>query len=62
MIEHAGAFVARERLCCPFFHFTLDVPPDGGAVRLEVTGREGVKEYIEESLLPHLEGSAPDPA
>lgn len=60
VIEHAGAFVARERLCCPFFHFTLDVGPDGGPVRLEVTGRDGVKGYIEESLLPQLEGSGPD--
>lgn len=55
VIEQAGAFVARERLCCPFFHFALKVEPNSGPVRLEVTGREGVKEFIEELLLPHLD-------
>lgn len=52
--EQAGAFVARERLCCPFFHFVPDVGSEGGPVRLEVTGPDGVKEYIEQALLPEL--------
>ena len=49
----AGTFVARERLCCPFFQFTLEASPNNGPVQLTLTGREGVKEYIETSVLPH---------
>lgn len=55
IIRRAGAFVARERLCCPFFEFTLTVPPERKAIRLDLAGREGVKPYIEETLLPQLD-------
>lgn len=39
-------FVSLERLCCPFFGFTLEIEPEGGPVWLELTGREGVKPFI----------------
>lgn len=52
-IKNAGAFVSRERLCCPFFHFSRDVAPDEGPVWLTMTGRDGVKEYIEEAVLSY---------
>lgn len=55
VIKHAGAFVARERLCCPFFEFKLKVQPDHKPVWLILTGREGVKAYMEEALLPQLD-------
>lgn len=55
VIAKAGAFVSRERLCCPFFHFTLDVEADQGPVWLTLTGRDGVKEYVEEAVLPYWE-------
>lgn len=41
-----AAFIANERLCCPFFHFTLDVSPDQGPIWLRITGSEGVKEFF----------------
>lgn len=53
VVQTAGAFVSRERLCCPFFHFTLEVPPDEGPVWLKMTGREGVKGYVEDAVLPY---------
>lgn len=43
----AAEFITRERRCCPFFQFTLDVTPDGGPVWLRLTGREGVKDFIQ---------------
>jgi len=52
-IRKAGAFVARERLCCPFFRFSLDVGSEHGPVWLEVTGREGVKAFVEDTVLPY---------
>lgn len=54
LIQKAGSFISRERRCCPFFHFTLDVEPDHGPVWLGLTGREGVKQFLRESLLPQL--------
>jgi hypothetical protein len=53
VVQAVGAFISRERLCCPFFHYTLDVPPDDGPVWLELTGRDGVKQYIEDAVLPY---------
>lgn len=43
-------FVGRERLCCPFLTFTLDVSPDRGPLRLRLTGTEGVKDFIRAEL------------
>ena len=39
-------FVSLERLCCPFFAFTLDVAPHDGPIWLRITGREGVKQFL----------------
>lgn len=43
-------FVRRERLCCPFLAFTLEVSPDRGPLLLRLTGAEGVKDYIRAEL------------
>jgi len=40
-------FVANERLCCPFFRFTLEVAPARGPIWLRITGGEGVKEFLQ---------------
>jgi hypothetical protein len=42
----AAQFVANERLCCPFFNFALEVEPNKGPMWLNITGGEGVKEFI----------------
>ncbi|HEX8493990.1 MAG TPA: hypothetical protein VF658_14180 [Pyrinomonadaceae bacterium] len=42
----AAQFIALEKLCCPFFGFTLEVEPEGGALWLSLTGRDGVKPFI----------------
>ncbi len=55
LISRACAFIARERMYCPFFEFTLTIPPDHDPVWLKLTGREGVKPYIKEALLPKLD-------
>lgn len=55
MIRQAAMFVAHERQCCPFFDFTIEVERDGGPLWLGVTGREGVKKYVEDSVLPSIE-------
>jgi hypothetical protein len=49
-------FVGRERLCCPFLTFTMEVSPDRGPLRLRLTGAEGVKDFIRAEL--HLPAAA----
>ena len=43
-------FVGRERLCCPFLTFALEVSPDRGPLRLQLTGAEGVTDFIRAEL------------
>lgn len=57
MIEKAGAFIARERLCCPFFKFDLEITPNNGPVRLKLTGSKEVQRYIKENVIPQLESN-----
>jgi hypothetical protein len=46
----AAEFIARERLCCPFYTFTLELAPAGGALWLRLTGQEGAKEVLQSGL------------
>lgn len=39
-------FIARERLCCPFFSFEMVVEPEDGPVWMRLRGAEGVKQFI----------------
>jgi hypothetical protein len=50
MLVKAAEFIDQERLCCPFFSFTVEVAPAGGALWLQLTGREGVKPFIRAEL------------
>jgi hypothetical protein len=47
LLMKVAEFIANERLCCPFFGFTVEVEPQGGAFWLHLTGREGVKPFIQ---------------
>ncbi|HKX26221.1 MAG TPA: hypothetical protein VJ302_00885 [Blastocatellia bacterium] len=42
----ASEFMARERLCCPFFTFELVAEQEDGPLWLRLRGREGVKDFI----------------
>lgn len=53
LLQTAVAFLHYERLCCPFFHFTLEMEPDQGPVWLHITGATDVKAFL------HSEGFAP---
>ena len=46
----AAEFVLLEKLCCPFVRFQLEMSEDGGPLRLTLTGREGVKEFLRVEL------------
>ena len=38
--------IDAERQCCRFLRFRLTVEPDGGPLRLELTGPAGSREFI----------------
>lgn len=46
-IRRVAEWVALERLCCPFFAFRLEVGSDGQPLWLQITGREGVKAFMQ---------------
>lgn len=46
LLRKAVDFITDEKLCCPFFGFTLKIEPEGGPLWLYLTGREGVKPFI----------------
>jgi len=45
-ITDLAKWVDFERRCCPFFDFQLSWARENGPVSLQLTGRDGVKEFI----------------
>jgi len=43
-------FITLERLCCPFLTFMLEVECERGPLWLTLTGREGVKPFLQAEL------------
>jgi len=43
---NAAAFIANERLCCPFFEFSIAVTANGGPIWLQLAGTADVKEFL----------------
>jgi hypothetical protein len=50
LVDLLTAFIKTERMCCPFFEFTLTVAGDESYAWLELSGREGVKEFIDQEI------------
>ena len=47
LILTIAEFVMLERLCCPFFELELKIEKERGPLWLKITGREGVKPFIQ---------------
>jgi hypothetical protein len=45
-VADLASWVDFERRCCPFFDFHLEWRRENGPVTLQLTGRDGVKEFI----------------
>ena len=39
--------IDAERQCCRFFRFQLTIEPDGGPLRLDVTGPPGTRDFLD---------------
>ena len=46
LVRTLANYLASERLCCPFLHFTVDIEANGGPFRLQLTRGPGVKDDI----------------
>jgi hypothetical protein len=58
--QTVAEWVAGERLCCPFFDIDLRAERESGPVWLRLTGREGVKQFIQADFAKWLNpGSQP---
>jgi hypothetical protein len=62
MLMKVAEFISLEKLCCPFFGFIVEVEPEGGDVWLHLTGREGVKPFIQTELAEFMGGPVTFPA
>src|ERR1041385_3663849 len=53
LLQTVAAFISYERLCCPFFRFTLEVEPNQGPVWFSITGAVDMKAFLQsEGLVP----------
>jgi hypothetical protein len=46
-VQLVEEWVAQERACCPFFDINVRLEREGGSMWMSLTGREGVKEFIQ---------------
>lgn len=53
-----GAFIAEERVCCPFLDFTLRVPPGDDLVWLELRGSDMARSFIRDTFVPDRRADA----
>jgi hypothetical protein len=53
IVARIADVVERERRCCRFLHFTLDVPAASGTITLVIGGPEGTGTFLD-SLAPEF--------
>jgi hypothetical protein len=49
-LMEVAEFISRERRCCPFFTFEIEVADEGKPLWLRLTGTKGVKEFIKSEI------------
>lgn len=49
-LDDVARFVGRERLCCPFLAFTLDIAANSDVLWLRLTGPEGTRDFLDAEL------------
>lgn len=50
VLLQTAEFIMREKLCCPFFGFSMEVEPEGGPLWLCLTGGTGIKPFIQAEI------------
>ena len=59
-LARVGAFIGRERLCCPFLRFALAVDPGAEKAWLRLGGGDQIKAYLATETLPYVRMARPD--
>lgn len=54
-----ATFIDGERRCCPFFAFTVEVPPADDVLTLRITGSSEAKAVLAANLAPSADTSYP---
>ena len=57
ILLRTSEFIINERLCSPFFDFTLEIEREGGPMWLSLKGCDGVKAFIMAEVGEHLRNS-----
>jgi hypothetical protein len=47
VVQLVAEWAVGERACCPFFDIDMRLEREGGSLWLSLTGREGVKQFIQ---------------
>ncbi|HEX5436785.1 MAG TPA: hypothetical protein VFW98_06480 [Gemmatimonadaceae bacterium] len=47
VVPRIADVIERERQCCRFLHFALDVASEGGTIALTITGPAGTRAFLE---------------
>ena len=50
MIARVAEFAGKERLCCPFFSFGIEIESGHGPLWLRITGRSGARDFMREEF------------
>ena len=45
-VTRLAEFISNEHLCCPFFGFAIILEPEGAGLWLNITGGNGIKQFI----------------
>jgi hypothetical protein len=45
-LARVADFITYERLCCPFFTFSVEVEPRSGPIWIGLSGDEGIKPFV----------------
>ena len=56
ILQDMVTYISNERLCCPFFHFTLEIEPEQGPVWLSLTAAVDVKDFLVSEGFPLPQG------
>lgn len=57
IVEAAAQWATMERLCCPFLDIELRLGRENGPFVLRLTGREGVKQFIQSDFHVWFQGA-----
>ena len=50
MIVRVARWIGTERLCCPFFGFTIEIEREHGPIWLRINGGAGAKDFMKEEF------------